>query len=275
MHRGVSAVLMVLCFALSGCGSRVSSALTEQMKMQLAAAEGAAEAEVRQEPDDGFVYGEEAGEGADEEETGGEAGGHDSRLSSVLGEQLKMQLEAAEDTALVGRWIPADMSDGYVDFGKDGMFEIGFEGDTLQLEWHIRDDELILSQDGEEMAMSYSLEDQNHLYLDGELLIREGFQEAQKAVDHIAASSYFQQMAGAWYLPGSGSASFILYDDGTCEISGEYGLGSWGVVNGNIFKLSNYYGETETAQIDYIGDGRLEISGYGNTQTFYNKPNQP
>ena len=60
------------------------------------------------------------------------------------------------------------------------------------------------------------------------------------------------QLAGKWYSEGSQEAAFILYDDGTCEISGEYGTGTWSVVNDNQLKLTNFYGETETSTVEYF-----------------------
>ena len=79
-------------------------------------------------------------------------------------------------------------------------------------------------------------------------------------------------LPGSWYAPGSSRPSFTLYDDGTCEIEGEYGLGTWSVVNGNVFKLSNYYSETETATILSISDGELHLGDGGYTAVFYNTP---
>ena len=50
---------------------------------------------------------------------------------------------------------------------------------------------------------------------------------------------------GTWYETESTIApdAFVLYSDGTCEISGEYGSGTWSLVNENQLKLVNYYGE--------------------------------
>lgn len=39
-------------------------------------------------------------------------------------------------------------------------------------------------------------------------------------------TNYEKQLVGAWYRENASSPSFILYDDGTCEIDGEYGTGS-------------------------------------------------
>ena len=54
--------------------------------------------------------------------------------------------------------------------------------------------------------------------------------------------NYEKQLVGTWYREGDSSTAFTLYDDGTCEIAGEYGTGSWAVVNDDQFKLSIFYG---------------------------------
>ena len=66
-----------------------------------------------------------------------------------------------------------------------------------------------------------------------------------------------KNLLGSWYRDGREDASFILYDDGTCEIDGEYGTGTWSIVNDNQLKLTNFYGETETATIDSVKNGSL------------------
>ena len=82
-----------------------------------------------------------------------------------------------------------------------------------------------------------------------------------------------KNLSQSWYAEGRQDASFVLYEDGTCEISGEYGTGSWSVVNDNELKLTNYYGETETAiikSVDYnklvLTDGKSEIVFYSSLQ---------
>lgn len=75
------------------------------------------------------------------------------------------------------------------------------------------------------------------------------------------------QLAGPWYLNGQPSQgrdgnkvpAFTLYDDGTCKIASEYGTGTWAVVNGNQLKITNFYGESHTAIIESIDNGRLTL----------------
>ena len=81
-----------------------------------------------------------------------------------------------------------------------------------------------------------------------------------------------EQMAGSWYAEGREEPMFTLYSDGTCEIAGEYGSGTWAVVNDKTLKLSNYYGETQTAVIVSVSDGCLTLeqgTGTGKTVSLW------
>jgi len=93
----------------------------------------------------------------------------------------------------------------------------------------------------------------------------------QSTSGNQSKDDYISLLPGAWYEEGASYASFILYSDGTCEISGEYGLGTWNVVNGNLFRLSNIYGESETATIDWVNENELHLSDGGYTSVFYRK----
>ena len=81
------------------------------------------------------------------------------------------------------------------------------------------------------------------------------------------SQSLEDQLVGPWYLDGQPSRdrdgnntpAFTLYDDGTCEIASEYGTGTWAVVNENQLKLTNFYGESHTATIESIDNGRLTL----------------
>lgn len=72
--------------------------------------------------------------------------------------------------------------------------------------------------------------------------------------------NYSDLLTGSWCPEGSQNIMFTLFDDGTCEISGEYGAGTWCVVNENQLKLVNYYGETETSTIKTINDNQMQLS---------------
>lgn len=75
------------------------------------------------------------------------------------------------------------------------------------------------------------------------------------------------QLVGSWYVNGKTSITrdgtrgpiFTLYDDGTCKIASEYGTGTWSVVNENQVKLTNFYGESQTATIASIEDGKFTL----------------
>lgn len=61
-------------------------------------------------------------------------------------------------------------------------------------------------------------------------------------------------LANNWYRQWSESVSFTLYDDGTVTIPGSYGQGKWSLVNDDVLKISDFYGETMTLKIDDLDD---------------------
>lgn len=75
------------------------------------------------------------------------------------------------------------------------------------------------------------------------------------------------KLVGAWYLEGKDSPAFTLYNDGTCEMKGEYGTGTWALVNENQLKLTNYYGESDTATVTSIEKGCLTLSNEDGSKT--------
>ena len=80
-----------------------------------------------------------------------------------------------------------------------------------------------------------------------------------------------EQMAASWYAEGESEPSFTLYSDGTCKIAGEYGSGTWAVVNEKTFKLTNYYGETLTTTLIGVADGCLTLeAGEGTFVSLWN-----
>lgn len=87
-------------------------------------------------------------------------------------------------------------------------------------------------------------------------------------------NSLEKQLVGSWYRNGQTTSTrdggegpnFTLYSDGTCKLAKEYGTGTWAVVNDNQLKLTNFYGETETATIESIQNGRLTLD----TGVFWN-----
>ena len=66
-------------------------------------------------------------------------------------------------------------------------------------------------------------------------------------------------MSGDWYLQGDDRLSLSLYDDGTCQIQGDYGQGKWSIVDEDTLKLTDFYGETRTYPITAVDDNSLEL----------------
>lgn len=81
-----------------------------------------------------------------------------------------------------------------------------------------------------------------------------------------------KKLMGSWYLESDSKPQFTLYDDGTCEIAGEYGTGHWAVVNDDQLKLTNFYGESAIATIISLKGGCLTLGNGSATRVFYNEP---
>lgn len=83
------------------------------------------------------------------------------------------------------------------------------------------------------------------------------------------------RLAGSWYMEGREKPLFTLYDDGTCEIDGEYGTGRWAVVNDNQLKLTNFYGESVTIELVSVENGCLTMQdAKGATGNLWNSPKE-
>lgn len=84
------------------------------------------------------------------------------------------------------------------------------------------------------------------------------------------ANDYQDQLVGAWYIDpqiarvtNEEGLLLVLYDDGSCEIDGLYGRGTWTVLDGNKLKLTDSSGMT----IDFIeedGSGGMTIESLKN-----------
>lgn len=79
--------------------------------------------------------------------------------------------------------------------------------------------------------------------------------------------NYSKKLQGSWY-DGS-SEQYRFYSDGTCEISGHYGTGTWSVIDGDTLKISDYYGETATAKIVSVENGCLTLKAGDYEAKFY------
>ena len=82
-----------------------------------------------------------------------------------------------------------------------------------------------------------------------------------------------KQLVGSWYLEGRSDPAFTFYDDGSCKIQGEYGTGTWTLVNDDQLKISNFYGETVVLTIESIKDGCLTYTNkFGITACLWRTP---
>ena len=66
-------------------------------------------------------------------------------------------------------------------------------------------------------------------------------------------------IVGQWRQQGQSDILLEAYDDGTCVISGEYGLGTWELSSGNRLRLSNIYGETQVFSIKKLTNSKMII----------------
>lgn len=86
-------------------------------------------------------------------------------------------------------------------------------------------------------------------------------------------SGYEKKLVGSWYTKGYSDADFTFYSDGTCEVRNEYGTGRWSIMDGNVLKIIDFYGETETADIVSLEDGCLTLNrGQDGQSVFYDAP---
>lgn len=66
-------------------------------------------------------------------------------------------------------------------------------------------------------------------------------------------------VVGDWYRQWSESLTFTIYDDGTVNIPGSYGLGKWSVANEDQLILTDFYGETTILKIVGIDADNMEV----------------
>lgn len=73
-------------------------------------------------------------------------------------------------------------------------------------------------------------------------------------------------VVGDWYRQWSESLTFTIYDDGTVNIPGSYGLGKWSVANEDQLILTDFYGETTILKIVGIDADNMEVREVVNGQ---------
>lgn len=81
-----------------------------------------------------------------------------------------------------------------------------------------------------------------------------------------------KKLATSWYFADDDSPIFSLYTDGTCTIPGEYGTGTWVLVNDNQLKVTSYYGESLVLTIESINNGVMTVQVDGETGKLYDSP---
>lgn len=67
-------------------------------------------------------------------------------------------------------------------------------------------------------------------------------------------------MSGDWYLQGDDRLSLSLYDDGTCQIQGDYGQGKWSIVDEDTLKLTDSMEKQEPILLQLSMIIRLNLS---------------
>ena len=77
------------------------------------------------------------------------------------------------------------------------------------------------------------------------------------------------KMVGSWSFEEDGEPQYTLYSDGTCKIAYQYGTGTWAIVNNNQLKLTNYYGESNIAEIESVSKSEMVLSIDGDSITLY------
>ena len=77
-------------------------------------------------------------------------------------------------------------------------------------------------------------------------------------------------IVGEWYSLNSIYPCFTLYNDGTCKVGQEYGLGSWNY-SSNILSISNYYGHTDHYEVLEVDNNILRIDSSYRSESFYHE----
>lgn len=86
----------------------------------------------------------------------------------------------------------------------------------------------------------------------------------------VGCGSKEKKLVGSWYNEG-GSLAFVFYSDGTCEISNTYGTGKWSVLEDDLLKIVDFYGQTVTAEISELDGDSMELDFGFVTSTYYKK----
>ncbi len=71
-----------------------------------------------------------------------------------------------------------------------------------------------------------------------------------------------KKLVGTWDASGYGHI-IELYSDKTYKEVNEYGTGKWTVLDGNTLKLTNFYGETITFEIEKVTSDAIVFTSGG------------
>ena len=84
----------------------------------------------------------------------------------------------------------------------------------------------------------------------------------------MLGGGYKEKLIGKWY-DKLGAYAFEFYSDGTCDING-YGSGTWNIVNKDMLKMTNFYGETEVGKIYSLNSKCLKLGDEGQSVFYRN-----
>lgn len=145
----------------------------------------------------------------------------------------------------LGKWSIGEANDlEFKDYYGRQVFKGSIEG--------IQGDEMTLTaEDGESQFELTKLED------------------STTSGEETQQTDYETKILGTWYHDGSEIVTF--YSDNTCKIAGNYGLGTWAVVNGGLLNISDAYGQLMlSASIDKLDANTLQLN-FEDTQIEYTR----
>ena len=68
-----------------------------------------------------------------------------------------------------------------------------------------------------------------------------------------------RKLVGAWKKENSSETFLTIYDDGTYEQAHAYGTGRWTIVNGNVLKLTDFYGSSDTYELAEVSNDTIVL----------------
>ena len=69
-----------------------------------------------------------------------------------------------------------------------------------------------------------------------------------------------EKLVGAWKKENSSETFLTIYDDGTYEQAHAYGTGRWTIVNGNVLKLTDFYGSSDTYELAEVSNDTIVLN---------------